>query len=487
MRASRPVLSVRAWLPELEPGSHAVGYRQQWFEDPTRTLQDPRTGVKTKRPILLSVWYPSEVGHPPGGDAMAVDDYLRVEAPGAGPWRDRLEHHVRKVRDQEVFGGEPKSEIAELSTMARRDAGWAEGRFPLVLAHPGLGASFSDNFVLWEYLASHGFVVVSGAFLDASGLSSAIEWDPATSIADLDRIFEVAARWPGVDGSRVVVVGHSYGAQAAFAYALAGRDLLAVVSLDSTLEYADEDEPWFDRPEPARYLGQRSALRIPVLVLHAGGRTHYVEGLTHAERTIVSLPVLRHNDFITHGGVLRAAHSDPGDPEVRAGFARAADIVRRFLSRVTALDVRERATWQASSGPVPADWIILSAEAPAPDLSWVLELIRELGPADAYDRCVAQSNLAESLFNEAGYVFMRAGALTRADEVLAVVVDRVPESWNAWDSWAEVAAEQGMVTNALERYRKALDLVLGVERPASGGVDHRNRIEARISELEGAR
>ncbi|PRQ06679.1 Alpha/beta hydrolase family protein [Enhygromyxa salina] len=483
MQPSQADTPAPVWLPELAPGPHAIGYRQQWFEDPTRSLIDPVTGDRIKRPILLAVWYPSDASVP-SGEAMLVDDYLRVAAPKAGAWRARLEQHVQRVRDQEVFDGEPTDELAGLKTMARRDAEWAQGSFPIVLAHPGLGASFADNFVLWEHLASHGFVVVSGAFLDASGLGSAIEWDPGTSIADLDRMFEAAATWPSVDPARVVVIGHSYGAQAALAYAMAGRDLLAVVSLDSTLEYASADDPWYERPEPARYLGRRDKLRIPALIIHAGGRTDYVEGLTHAERTLVSMPGLRHNDFIAHGGVLRAAHTAHADPEIRAGFVQVADAVREFLSQVTT------GTERPGAESLPPNWTQLPASPPPADLALVLAWIRELGPAAAYDRCAGQARCdAELLLNDAGYVLARSGSPTLAEQVFATVVDRVPDSWNAWDSWAELAEQQGLTAEAIQRYREALELVRVVERAQgeSKGVVHSARIEARLADLASAR
>ncbi|PRQ02532.1 Alpha/beta hydrolase family protein [Enhygromyxa salina] len=484
MPPTKPATPAPVWLPELEPGPHAVGYRQQWFEDPTRSLFDPSTGASTKRPLLLSVWYPSDAAAPDGqgGQGMGVDDYLRVEAPGAGAWRERLARHVRKVRDHEVFDGEPTDALAELATMARRDASWAAGRFALVLAHPGLGGSFSDNFVLWEYLASHGFVVVSGAFLDASGMSSAINWDPATSIADLDRMFEAAAAWPGVDADRSVVIGHSYGGQAALAYALAGRDVLGVVSLDSTIEYANPDEPWYEEPEPARYLGARERLRVPTLVFHSGGQSTYVEGLTRSDRSVVVLPELQHNDFIAHGGVLRAVYTEHADPKVRAGYVEVADTVRRFIARTTSASQAPEPV-----EPTPDNWTRLPAEPGPPELAEVLGWIRELGPGAAWERCASHEGCAaESQLNAAGYVLLRAGRPALAEQVFATVVERVPESWNAWDSWAEVAAERGERAAATERYGKALELVVELERsrPRSDNAVHRARIERLLNELE---
>ncbi|MFV8756274.1 hypothetical protein ACNOYE_37485 [Nannocystaceae bacterium ST9] len=486
MSPSKPIPAAHVWLAELQQGPHAVGYRQQWFADPTRSLLDPTTGERSDRPILLSIWYPSDAGNP-GGESMQVDDYLRVDAAGAGTWRARLANHVRKVRDQEVFGGEPGPELDDLPTAARRDASWADGRFPLVLAHPGLGGSFSDNFVLWEHLASHGFVVVSGAFLDASGLSSAIEWDPATSITDFDRMFEIAATWPGVDATRTVVIGHSYGGQAAIAYAMSGRNLVGVISLDSTLEYADPAAPWYAQPEPARHLGQFDALRVPALIFHAGGQTGYVERLTHSERTIVGLPALRHNDFIAHGGVLRAVHTRHADAGVRAGYVEVADAVRRFLIGVTGPTDLSNGVF---AGPLPANWTRLAGEPPPPDLAMALAWIREFGPAGAWDRCAARKDCdAEVLLNDTGYVLMRLDAPELAEAVLATVVERVPGSWNAWDSWAEIAERRGDTRAAIERYHEALELVVVVERAKPGEPAlpvHSARIEARLAELEAA-
>lgn len=461
------------WLDELPRGRHAVGYHQRWFEDPTRSLVEPETGETIKRPIVIAVWYPSD--DPTSGQAMRVDDYLAIEAPAGGPWRARLERHVHAVREREVFDGQPSDALAELPTMARREAAWAGGRFPLVLVHPGLGGSFSDNFVLWEHLASHGFVVVAGAFMAASGLSPAIEWDPSTSITDLDRMFEVAATWANVDATRAVVIGHSYGAQAALAYAMAGRDVVAVVSLDSTLEYADPAAPWYEQAEPARYLGERESLQVPALIVHAGGRTNYVEGLIHADRSLASLPELRHDDFIAHGGVLRARHSDHANPLVRRRYGELAEAIRQFLLGVTA--------------PTPSvpdlgpGWTHLAAEPPPPDLAVIVAWIREFGPAQAWARCVDRPDCdAEVLVNDAGYVLMRLGATTLADEVFATVVERTPSSWNAWDSWAESAAKQGAIDDAIVRYREALARLSG-----EAEAQHGPRIRAAIAELEAQR
>lgn len=462
--ASSPI---SPWLDELPVGAHAVGHRLVWIEDPTRALADPIAGSSSKRPLLLAVWYPAQPG---SGSAMQLDDYVRVPAPAPEPWRARLEGHLGRVRTHEALGGRESDVLAGRATAARRDASWATGHFPLVLAHPGLGGSLTDNFALWEQLAAHGFVVVSGAFLDASGLSSAIAWDPSTSIADLDRMFETAASWPGVDAERTLVIGHSYGAQAAIAYALAGRDVDGVISLDSTLEYADPAAPWYASGEPAQWLGARERLRVPILVAHGGGTTGYVEGLVHADRWIASFPSLTHDDFIAHGGVLRAELE--GRDAVRRSHGALAGAILHFARALT------------DDSPVKAE--ALGPEfrhLPAtqePDIALVLAWLRELGPAAAWERCATQVGCeAEYLFNDAGYALQRAGHDDEAEALFGMIVERVPDSWNAWDSWAEAAARRGRRADALHRYRAALERL-----DADASAEQGPRIRARIDELE---
>ena len=117
----------------------------------------------------------------------------------------------------------------------------APGPFPLVVNHPGLGGTFEDNAVLFEYLASHGYVVATSAFQSENAAYVNIDWDA-------DRSVKISTSWPGtwvrswVDSGRVAAVGHSYGAQAAPFWAAEKNSIVdAVVSLDSTIEYIGLD------------------------------------------------------------------------------------------------------------------------------------------------------------------------------------------------------------------------------------------------------
>ena len=111
----------------------------------------------------------------------------------------------------------------------------AAGKFPVVIYHPGLGGTFDDNAVACEYLASHGYVVLSSAYQAADSSNLNINGDLATSFDDLSFLLRYAATLPFADSSKVAAMGHSYGAQAMLGWRARPNSALdAVVFLDSS-------------------------------------------------------------------------------------------------------------------------------------------------------------------------------------------------------------------------------------------------------------
>ena len=172
----------------LEPGPHLVGFRSLVLLDESR----PYDG--RGRPILFAIWYPASQVREPG---MPYEGYLQVPDVPAHPlFRGRLERFAHDALAGDLFHKSPVVNLEPHSsfhkvieafanppppvlsreerdamvnllatrTIAHRDAPPPAGRFPVILYHPGAGGSFEDNSLLCEFLAGHGYVVVSGAF-----------------------------------------------------------------------------------------------------------------------------------------------------------------------------------------------------------------------------------------------------------------------------------------------------------------------------------
>ncbi len=309
------------WLG-LEPGPYRVGYRQELRFDPTRSYDNPLAPLP-ERPILINRWYPADGS----GEPMLVDDYLDVAVHDESGFAELLERHVREVMANEALPDANavanRRELLERMlaepVLARRGAQLLPGAWPVVLYHPGLGGAFADNFVLFELLASHGYLVVSSAFVPSGEAHFAIDWDPSTSIADLDFLVHELSE-TGELGHEVplAVTGHSYGAQAALIYAMQGRRVDAVISIDSTLENGDPEAPWFYREEKWKWFERGQTIRVPSLIMVSQyhSQTRFVDAMTESDRRLVVVPTLGHNDFVSHGGALLTLHAHSlRDPE----------------------------------------------------------------------------------------------------------------------------------------------------------------------------
>ena len=170
---------------QLLPGPHAVGFRSVWQLDYSRAYKmvfDDNTVygfVKSPRPILVNIWYPAVSSDIPG--PMPHRDYLTIQTndPRLSNFAAKLVEYEREVLCKFLM----RKTVAELTdperrkidrfwdtpTASFRDASPNDGKFPLVIYHQGYGSTFEDNAVLCEFLASHGYVVLSSAFQEASG------------------------------------------------------------------------------------------------------------------------------------------------------------------------------------------------------------------------------------------------------------------------------------------------------------------------------
>src|ERR1017187_1673234 len=242
---------------ELKAGKYAVGFRALYQLDVARSYDAdyPATGsppVKKPRPIFLAIWYPAAAPH---NTSMLYRDYFRaVSADSPVPeFAQRLRKFTRDMACQYMLGKEFEKltdheraawdGVLATPVFATLNVTAASGRFPVVIHHPGLGGTFDDNAVVYEYLASHGYVVLSSAYQAADSSTLNIDGDLATSQEDLNFLLRYAATLPFADLSKVAAMGHSYGAQAVLSWRARPNSALdAVVFLDSTVEYRPLDE-----------------------------------------------------------------------------------------------------------------------------------------------------------------------------------------------------------------------------------------------------
>src|SRR5262249_972835 len=146
---------------------------------------------------------------------IAYRQYLEVSSdnPQVASFAKRLMPFVREVVCEETIGKKPKAlapaeaaafeRLLATKTFALKDAPPAHGRFPVLTYHPVLGGPHEANAVLFEYLASHGYVVLSSAYPKADASVMNIDWDLTRSFRDMEFLARYARGLPFADADRL--------------------------------------------------------------------------------------------------------------------------------------------------------------------------------------------------------------------------------------------------------------------------------------------
>ena len=305
-----------AILGKLATGPFAVGFRSLWQLDYSRaynTVFDDKsvyaTG-KAPKPILVIMWYPAEKSSAPA--PMTHRGYLKIETedPRLAKFAAKLAEYERSIIGK-FLTGKPDQELTETDRRRLEDV-WntltasramprrLDGRFPLVIYHPGAKSSYEDNAVLCEFLASHGYFVIGSSFGDATGASLEVDGRQG-SARDLEFLIAYARRMQNVDWHHVGLVGHSLVLRRSCFTAQDASPVDAVVSLDTTQDYDGLGTlGWEYLTKPL--LESPRNFKMPLLmVANAHAVFELADSLKYCERLYMTLADQNHSDFVSEG------------------------------------------------------------------------------------------------------------------------------------------------------------------------------------------
>lgn len=361
------------------PGPHAVGVKVVQQYDRSRvykTAVDPYTGEAAQgeraRPVQTIVWYPAGGGG--GGTRQSFRDYLETGATEDGFRRSKAE--VKRLTGQGIEEGAGTRRPALLRDLARpmlalRDATAKKGSFPVVIYAPGFSAPAIENADLCEYLASHGYVVLSSASLGADRRTSSLTVEGLeTQARDISFLIGYAATLPQADTGKVAVAGFSWGGLSNVVAASRDSRIKALVGLDGSLRYFPE---LVDGGKDAARGVTPARVAVPLLYLGAGPATRgeagataysFMDEMKYSDVYIVSLLPMRHHDFASFNQRF-AQDGDFGKhsrDEVAVAYGWAARYTLRFLDAWLKGDAAGRAFIDNTPAANGAPAHMLSAE-----------------------------------------------------------------------------------------------------------------------------
>ncbi|MCG8329790.1 MAG: hypothetical protein MI974_18990 [Chitinophagales bacterium] len=125
------------------------------------------------------------------------------------------------------------------STMAFLESQPANGKFPAIVYAPSYQASSIENFSLCEYLASHGYVVISSPSRGAENkfLEGGTEKDMETQARDIEFLIGELAKFQNSNDDLIATMGFSFGGLSNVLSQMRNDNIKAIISLDGSIKY----------------------------------------------------------------------------------------------------------------------------------------------------------------------------------------------------------------------------------------------------------
>lgn len=233
------ICSAQVSLKELSlsQGIHAVGFRHYLRHDSTRTYKRifDWTNREIPRPIPISIWYPSE---DISGNAsrLKVIDYMEI-LKGEEEW-EYLPND--QILNWFYYENSPENqEHLKEVTYGYRNAAPISSKFPVIIYAPSYQASSIENFALCEFLASHGYVVISNPSRGTGNrfFEGGTAKDMETQARDIEFLIKESSKLENVDQTKIATMGFSFGGLSNVLAQMRNGKIKANVSLDGSIRY----------------------------------------------------------------------------------------------------------------------------------------------------------------------------------------------------------------------------------------------------------
>jgi dienelactone hydrolase len=471
---------------DSEPGPYPVGFATSYELDHGLIYPD-HDPAKHPRPLLVAVWYPAAAGTGCGPmtyggyfELESNDKLLREFSQRLGEYSLQtacLETVGRRLGDLDTQARSALEALLATPTSAMRDAGPAAGRFPLLVYHPGLGGSYEENAVLFEILASHGYVVVSSAYQSPQGVYLEIDGNIESSLSDMERLIGLMSQREFVDRMRIGVMGHSYGAGAALEMFSRSRLVDLVISFDSTCDYDICHPGW--RAQASRLAASRRSMTAPMLLFATPSAEFTLfRSLVYAERRMVRIDGLKHNEFLSHGVARRRLAGDNGSEAARAvveGYERLCAITLAFVDQHFTADPDGRSRVDQLAAGAHSYEHLPGLPAPPNELEFdrLVELEGAAAAIESLRDSIEPGILRNHYLYHAGHRLLRAGRAEDAIRLFELWTTLEPESADAFEFLGRAYMKLGYRDKGITALTRTIDI-----HTANPDLDDRSRTEA---------
>lgn len=232
----------------LPYGKYDVGFKHYIRYDNTRTYE--RLGDWNKkasaRPIPISCWFPSQ--KQAQNNQMTIEDYMVI-------LKEEEEWEVLpndRILDWFYYSNsdDNKTHLKE-KVKAIQNTKPFQNKFPVVVYSPSYQASSVENFALCEFLASHGFTVISSPSRGTANrfLEGGTTKDIETQARDIQFLINEIGNQSFADINNLALMGFSFGGISNVLAQTMDKRVKAIICLDGSIKYQYQkiqSSPYFD-------------------------------------------------------------------------------------------------------------------------------------------------------------------------------------------------------------------------------------------------
>jgi dienelactone hydrolase len=215
-------------------GQYSVGFKvvEQYDQSRPFSLQEGGKPLDEGRPLQTMIWYPAVKS---SAQKMKLGDFTELsnfETNFSKPVEEGAPH---QFVHSFMLGTEDQP------TASTRDAIDQAGRFPVIIYAPSVNSPAFENIEIYEYLASHGYVVITTPSMGVSSRHMTVDSAGVNAeVQDISFLIDFAKKLPNANLSELAVIGYSWGGTAALVAARKDHHIKALVALDGSFRYSSE-------------------------------------------------------------------------------------------------------------------------------------------------------------------------------------------------------------------------------------------------------
>lgn len=464
-------------------GGYDVGFKHYTAIDSTRTyrIHNEFNNQFINRPIPISIWYPAD-NRNNSSKELTVLDYLQI-LKKEEEWKNLPNEFLLDWFSYLWNTPQNRAHLPEKVT-AYTHSIYLEGKSPVVVYAPSYQASSIENFALFEYLASNGYVVISSPSrgTDTRWLEGGTTKDMETQSRDVEFLLKEIHKYENIDMSKIALMGFSFGGLSNAITVMKNKNISTIVSLDGTERYnysVLENSPFYNLDKfniPYIHFAQKD---IPEEVLTSDKipselnyKFQLYDSLKYSNVHSYKFHNLTHSYFSSFGVLFanRDKRQDKSDDKIMVSYKLLSEHTLEFLNATLKNDTNAKTFIENSpeENGFP-EGLISKTMKKSDETEFDYKDFNDLslnqdyqGLIPLYKKTITKHprlQLKEGMLNTLGLqLSFNASKVEQGINVLLLALHIYPKSANLYDSLAEAYLYKKDYKNAKSSFKKSLEL-----------------------------